>query len=118
MRFNVKRIYEPADEQDGYRVLVDRLWPRGVSKNDAAIDLWLKEAAPSTDLRRWFNHEPEKWDKFRERYAAELDQNRQHLQPLLDAANEGNVTLIYSSRDEKHNQAVALRSYLEKLMAD
>jgi uncharacterized protein YeaO (DUF488 family) len=116
MTIRIKRVYEPAEAQDGYRVLVDRLWPRGVSKQDAAIDLWLKEAAPSTVLRKWFNHVPERWDKFKGRYFAELDENGEHLQPLLKAAKEGNITLVYSSRDQKHNQALALREYLEKLL--
>jgi uncharacterized protein YeaO (DUF488 family) len=116
MTIRVKRIYEPAEDDDGYRVLVDRLWPRGIRKTDARIDLWLKDAAPSTDLRRWFNHEPEKWQGFKTRYFAELDGSRQNMQPLLDAAKTGNVTLVYSSRDEEHNQAVALREYLERLL--
>jgi uncharacterized protein YeaO (DUF488 family) len=118
MPISLKRIYEPIEERDGYRVLVDRLWPRGVSKRDAAIDLWLKETAPSTALRQWFNHESEKWNEFKVRYFTELDDNRQYLQQLLNVAKEGNVTLIYSSREKEHNQAVALREYLEKLMAD
>lgn len=117
MTICLKRIYDPVEERDGYRVLVDRLWPRGAGKQDAAIDLWLKEAAPSTALRQWFNHDPEKWDEFKVRYFAELDNNRRHLQPLLKAASKGNITLIYSSRDKEHNQALALREYLEKLMA-
>jgi uncharacterized protein YeaO (DUF488 family) len=116
MQIKLKRIYEPIGQNDGYRVLVDRLWPRGVSKNHAKIDLWLKETAPSTALRRWFNHDPKKWSEFRARYFAELDTNRQLLQPLLEAANMGNVTLVYASRDEEHNQAVALREYLETLI--
>jgi uncharacterized protein YeaO (DUF488 family) len=117
MTIRIKQIYEHAAAQDGYRVLVDRLWPRGVSKLDAAIDLWLKEAAPSTVLRKWFNHVPERWVKFKVRYFAELDDNRQLLQPLIKAAKEGNITLVYSSRDQEHNQAVALREYIEKLLA-
>jgi uncharacterized protein YeaO (DUF488 family) len=116
MTIRVKRVYEPVAEDDGYRILVDRLWPRGIRKTDAEVDLWLKDAAPSTDLRRWFNHEPEKWKAFKTRYFAELDGNRQKLQPLLDAANAGNLTLVYSSRDEEHNQAIALREYLERLL--
>lgn len=116
MTINLKRIYEPRAERDGYRVLVDRLWPRGVAKKSAAIDLWLKEVAPSTALRRWFNHDAEKWDEFKTRYFTELDDNRQDLQPLLVAAQKGTVTLVYASRDEKHNEAVALRQYLETLM--
>lgn len=117
MTIHLKRIYDPIEDRDGYRVLVDRLWPRGVSKRDAAIDLWLKEAAPSTALRQWFNHESEKWNEFKVGYFAELDDHRPILQQLLKAANEGNVTLIYSSRDKEHNQAVALREYLDKLVA-
>jgi uncharacterized protein YeaO (DUF488 family) len=116
MQIKLKRIYESVGQQDGYRVLVDRLWPRGVSKNRAAIDLWLKETAPSTPLRQWFNHDPEKWSEFKTRYFAELDTNRQLLQPLLEAANMGNVTLVYASRDEVHNQAVALREYIETII--
>jgi uncharacterized protein YeaO (DUF488 family) len=116
MQIKLKRIYEAVGQHDGYRVLVDRLWPRGVSKKDAAIDLWLKETAPSTALRRWFNHDPEKWSEFKARYFAEMDTNRRLLQPLLEAVNVENVTLVYASRDEKHNQAVALREYLETLI--
>jgi uncharacterized protein YeaO (DUF488 family) len=116
MTINLKRIYEPIGEQDGYRVLVDRLWPRGISKKDAAIDLWLKESGPSTALRQWFNHEAAKWEEFKTKYFAELDTKRPYLQPLIDAANAGKLTLIYSSRDMEHNQAVALREYLKTLM--
>ncbi|MBZ0300849.1 MAG: DUF488 domain-containing protein [Anaerolineae bacterium] len=116
MTIALKRIYEPIEEQDGYRVLVDRLWPRGIRKNAAAIDLWLKDIAPSTALRQWFNHDPKKWDDFKARYFVELDDNQEYLQPLLDTIREGNISLIYSSRDEMHNQAVALREYLETLI--
>lgn len=116
MAISLRRIYEPVGERDGYRVLVDRLWPRGISKTNAAIDLWLKEAAPSTPLRHWFNHELEKWAEFKTRYFAELDKSQQVLQPLLDVAKVGNITLVYASRDEQHNQAVALKEYLENLI--
>lgn len=116
MTISLKRIYEPMGEQDGYRVLVDRLWPRGISKKDAAIDLWLKESAPSTALRQWFNHEVAKWETFKVRYFAELNAKRPYLQPLIEAAHAGKLTLIYSSRDMEHNQAVALREYLETLL--
>ncbi len=116
MTIHLKRIYEPIGEQDGYRVLVDRLWPRGIRKKDAAIDLWLKESAPSTALRQWFNHEAAKWEAFKSKYFAELDAKQQYLQPLIDAANAGNLTLVYSSREMEHNQAVALREYLETLL--
>ncbi|HLV33550.1 MAG TPA: DUF488 domain-containing protein [Spirillospora sp.] len=117
MAIAIKRIYEPVSDQDGLRVLVDRLWPRGIRKDTAAIDLWLKDIAPTTALRRWFNHDPEKWDEFKARYFAELDNNRENLQPLLEAVREGNVSLIYASRDEVYNQAVALKEYLENLMS-
>jgi uncharacterized protein YeaO (DUF488 family) len=116
MSISLKRVYEPAGKQDGYRVLVDRLWPRGISQKEARVDLWLKDAAPSTALRRWFNHEPEKWKAFKTRYFAELDDHQDSLQLLLDAAKSGHFTLVYASRDEDHNQAVALREYLERLM--
>ncbi len=105
----IKRIYVPAVQGDGCRILVDRLWPRGVSKAEARIDLWIRDIAPSTALRRWFNHDPAKWEEFCERYRAELREQ----QPLLDAvrqqAKEGPVTLVYSARDERFNQAVALQ---------
>jgi len=110
----IKRIYEPAVKGDGYRILVDRLWPRGVSKAEARIDLWMRDIAPSTALRRWFNHDPAKWEEFCERYRAELREQ----QPLLDTvrrqAKEGPVTLLYSARDERFNQAVALQVLLKQ----
>jgi len=110
----IKRIYEPAVQGDGYRILVDRLWPRGVSKVAAHIDLWMRDIAPSTALRRWFNHDPAKWKEFCERYRIEL---REHL-PLLDAvrqqAKAGLVMLVYSARDERFNQAVVLQSVLKQ----
>ncbi len=110
----IKRIYEPAVKSDGYRILVDRLWPRGVSKAAARIDLWMRDIAPSTALRRWFNHDPAKWEEFCERYRTELREQ----QPLLDAvrqqAKDGPVTLVYSARDERFNQAVALKLVLKQ----
>ena len=115
MQIKVKRIYEAPAQDDGFRVLVDRLWPRGVSKEAAAIDLWLKEAAPSTELRRWFHQARSDWPEFTRRYTAELDANRQALQPLLDAGQQGAVTLLYASRDEAHNHAVLLQAYLETM---
>jgi uncharacterized protein YeaO (DUF488 family) len=108
----VKRVYEPAAPTDGLRVLVDRLWPRGMSRTAVAADLWLKDVAPSTALRRWFAHDPAKWDAFKRRYFAELDANRAALVPLIEAARRGPVTLLFSAADERHNQAVALREYL------
>jgi uncharacterized protein YeaO (DUF488 family) len=96
------------------RFLVERLWPRGIRKENLVLDDWLKEVAPSTDLRRWFNHDPEKWDEFRRRYFAELGQHPKPLQLLLAAARRGRVTLVYSAHDTEHNNAVALKEYLQK----
>jgi uncharacterized protein YeaO (DUF488 family) len=108
----VKRAYEPASREDGARVLVDRVWPRGLRKSDLAIDRWLKDVAPSTELRRWFGHDPERWAEFRRRYAAELAANPDPLSELRSMARKGRLTLVYSARDEHHNQAVVLREYL------
>lgn len=109
----VKRVREPASQQDGKRFLVERLWPRGVKKQDLKMDGWIKEAAPSTDLRKWFNHDPAKWAEFQRRYRAELEHHPEALQPVLDAAANGNVTLLFSSRDPLHNNVVALKAFLE-----
>jgi uncharacterized protein YeaO (DUF488 family) len=108
----VKRAYEVAARSDGKRFLVERLWPRGIKKSDLQIDAWLKDVAPSTELRRWFSHDPAKWQKFRRRYSAELERNPQSWQPIIEAARQKTVTLIYSSHDSEHNNAVALRDYL------
>lgn len=108
----LKRAYAPAQADDGTRVLIDRLWPRGVRKADAAIDLWLKEIAPSTELRQWFGHEPERWTEFRERYAQELQGHPELLEQLLALARKGPVTLVYAARDEQHNDAVVLRAIM------
>lgn len=113
-KLEVKRIYEPSESSDGYRVLVDRVWPRGLSKQNADIDLWLKDVAPSTELRQWFGHQPRRWDAFRRRYFDELDEMPETLAVIQDKLRKGNVTLVYSARDEAHNQAVALREYLLK----
>ena len=112
MAIAIKRIYEPATPGDGYRVLVDRLWPRGVSKATAAVDLWLRDVAPSTALRTWFNHDPDKWTEFRARYQAELRRNGGALEPLVTKAKQVRVTLVYSARDDHHNQAVVLKAFL------
>lgn len=109
-----KRAYEKKSRQDGLRILVERLWPRGLKKEDAAIDLWLKGLAPSTRLRKWFAHDPQKWDEFRRRYWAELDGNPDLLALLKHRAGEGNVTLVYAARDREHNSAVALKERLER----
>ncbi len=110
--FRVKRIYAPPAPEDGARVLVDRLWPRGISKAHAALGLWARDVAPSTGLRRWFNHDPALWAEFRRRYRAELRANDAALAPLRTLARQGPVTLLYAARDEDHNEAVVLRDYL------
>lgn len=114
MAIRIKRIYEPAEQKDGFRVLVDRLWPRGVSKENARIDLWLRDAAPSSALRIWFGHDPARWTEFRVRYHAELRKNSEALAPVVARAQKGTLTLLYSARDERFNQAVALKAYLDK----
>lgn len=108
----LKRAYEPAGESDGLRILVDRLWPRGVSKARARFDRWMKDIAPSAELRTWFGHDPARWEAFRNRYRAELDGHREEIRDLRRLARSGPVTLIYSARDERHNDAVVLRSVL------
>lgn len=110
----LKRAYEPWARVDGRRFLVERLWPRGISKEKLRVEEWLKEVAPSTELRQWFSHDPVKWAEFRRRYRRELDAKPEAWQPILSAARRGRVTLIYSSHDIEHNNAVALRDYLEK----
>jgi uncharacterized protein YeaO (DUF488 family) len=107
-----KRVYETPDPDDGCRVLVDRVWPRGLSKEKVRADEWLKEAAPSGELRRWFGHDPQKWPEFRRRYGEELDDQPDAVARLLRYAEAGTLTLLYSARDRDHNQAVALRDYL------
>lgn len=108
---NVKRAYEDATKGDGKRVLVDRIWPRGVSKEEAAIDWWAKEVAPSTELRKWFGHDPQRYDEFARRYRQELKGNQQ-LQQLKEMVAAGDVTLVYSAKDEQHNQARVLQQIL------
>lgn len=113
MGIAIKRIYEDAHAGDGMRVLVDRMWPRGVRKDAAALDAWLRELAPSSALRRWFAHDPARWEGFRHRYAAELDRLAEHWQPLAARAQRHRVTLLYAARDEEHNNALALKIYLD-----
>ena len=112
MRITIKRVYEPAADGDGRRILVDRLWPRGLTKEKAAVDLWLKEIAPSAEVRKWFGHDPEKWSEFQRRYGAELDANEEAVQALKQAIGKGPATLLYGAHDERHNQAVVLRDWL------
>ena len=110
-----KRIYESPAEEDGFRILVDRLWPRGVQKEKAKIDLWLKEIAPSDDLRKWFAHDPQKWEEFKKKYAKELATKQGLLNEIRQIEKEkGTVTFLYSARDTEHNNAVALKIILEK----
>lgn len=108
----LKRVYEPSASADGARFLVERLWPRGVKKSSLEIKAWLKDAAPSADLRKWFHHDPARWNEFRRRYFAELQENPASWLPMLKAARRGDVTLIYSSHDPEHNNAVALKEFL------
>ena len=109
----VKRVYEPPEPGDGMRFLVERLWPRGVRKDALELDAWLKDVAPSDALRRWFGHDPARWDEFRTRYASELDARPEAWREILSAADSGTVTLLFSARDTLHNNAVALKAYLE-----
>lgn len=110
----LKRAYDPVSPTDGIRFLVERLWPRGVSKATLRIDAWLKEVGPSTALRKWFNHDPKKWEAFRRRYFRELGSQPELWQPIASAARRGRVTLVYSSHDTQHNNAVALQEFLGK----
>jgi uncharacterized protein YeaO (DUF488 family) len=110
----VKRAYEPPEPGDGTRILVERLWPRGVRKEALALNSWLKEVAPSYELRRWFGHDPARWEEFKRRYAAELSAQPDAWQAILRAADRGIVTLVFSARDVVHNNAVALKSFLER----
>ena len=115
----LKRAYEPAAPSDGQRVLVDRLWPRGVSKEKAAIDLWLKAIAPSTALHQWFGHDPDLWAEFQRRYRAELDANGEVVGQLKEVIQAGRTTLVYGARDQAHNDAVVLADYMaEAISAD
>lgn len=109
----VKRVYEPVKKQDGTRIFIERLWPRGIKKEDAAIDLWLKDLAPSADLRKWFSHDPKKWESFKKRYWKELRRNKTAVTTLRERLEKGTVTLVFASRDEQHNVAVALKEFIE-----
>jgi uncharacterized protein YeaO (DUF488 family) len=109
----LKRAYDPVSPSDGRRFLVERLWPRGLSKEKLRLDAWLKEVGPSTQLRKWFSHDALKWRQFRARYFRELDSQPESWRPIVSAVRRGTVTLVYSSHDEEHNNAVALREYLQ-----
>lgn len=114
MQVNIKRVYDAPDKSDGYRVLVDRVWPRGMTKEKADVDMWLKEIAPSTALRKWFGHDPGKWAEFKKRYKQELNKNEEFVQELKEQAKGKKVTLVYSAKDEAHNQAVVLKEWLAR----
>ncbi len=115
VQVQLKRIYEPPQKSDGYRVLVDRVWPRGMTKDKAALDLWAKDVAPSTDLRKWFGHDPAKWTEFQARYRAELKDRLPALRELIAKAGHGPLTLLYGAKDEEHNQAVVLHEFMRTL---
>jgi uncharacterized protein YeaO (DUF488 family) len=113
MTMVIKRVYEARGDADGFRILVDRLWPRGVRKDEAEVDLWLREIAPSDELRKWFGHDPTKWLEFRRRYFAELEAKADLVAQVRDRARTGVVTLLFGAKDEEHNQAAALRDYVQ-----
>ncbi len=112
----IQRVYDPPSAGDGKRILIDRLWPRGLRKDDAKIDAWIKEAGPGTELRKWFNHDPEKWKGFKQRFFAELDAKPDVVSEIVGLARKGTVTLLFGSKEERFNNAVALKEYLEARM--
>jgi uncharacterized protein YeaO (DUF488 family) len=114
MKIKLKRVYEEPEKLDGTRILVDRLWPRGLTKEKAHIDLWLKEVAPSTELRKWFAHDPAKWPEFKTRYRAELQRNKEQVELLKQAVTRDPTTLLYGARDTEHNEAVVLQELLSR----
>jgi uncharacterized protein YeaO (DUF488 family) len=114
MKIKIRRVYDEAKKEDGKRILVDRLWPRGLTKARAKVDLWLKEIAPSVALRKWFGHEPSKWGDFKRRYSAELERNRDQVALLKREIAAGKVTLVYGAKDQEHNAAVVLKELLER----
>ncbi|HEY9746341.1 MAG TPA: DUF488 domain-containing protein [Oculatellaceae cyanobacterium] len=113
LSIKLKRAYEPPSPSDGKRILVERLWPRGISKEAAALDLWMKEISPSTELRKWYNHQPERWEDFQEKYRAELSSKPDLVQELLHTCQQGPVTFVFAAHDEKRNSAVVLKDFLE-----
>ena len=112
MKMKLKRVYEKPSKDDGRRILVDRLWPRGLTKEKANVDLWLKEIAPSTSLRKWFDHDPGKWKEFQKRYQQELNNNKEQVALLKEQLKKGAVTLVYGAKDEEHNEALVLKEWL------
>lgn len=117
MNIQVKRVYDKPRPEDGFRILVDRLWPRGLSKENAKIDLWLKAVAPSSELRNWYQHDPQKWPEFRTRYFAELDNNTEAVKELITHLKERNVVFLYGAKELRFNNAVALKEYMESKLA-
>jgi len=109
---NLKRAYDPPSPEDGVRILIDRLWPRGVSKKDAALDHWMKDLAPSAELRKWFHHDPTRWSEFVQRYSSEVEANKPLLDELRSMAQKGQITLVYSARNEQQNNATALKDFI------
>ena len=114
MKIKIKRVYEKPDKEDGKRILVDRLWPRGLTKEKASVDLWLKDIAPSTELRKWFGHDPDKWAAFRKRYHKELKENKEQVSLLKEQMKKGIVTLVYGAKDEEHNEALVLKELFSR----
>ncbi len=111
-----KRVYDPPSRHDGTRILIDRLWPRGLKKENARIDEWIKEIGPSTELRKWFSHDPKKWEEFKKRFFKELLKNQELVEGVIARAKKGTVTLLFGSREERYNNAVALKEYIEARM--
>ena len=111
---NIKRVYDDKSDDDGYRVFIDRLWPRGVKKEDAHFEEWLKDLAPTTELRKWFDHDPERFDEFRKRYKKELQDHKEELEKLRNKANSEKITLLYAAKDEEMNNAVVMKEVLEE----
>ena len=118
MPIKLKRVYEKPEVSDGKRVLVERLWPRGLSKEKAQVDLWIKDAAPSTELRKWFNHEASKWEQFKSRYFKELDSKTEVLEPIIQMLGKDRISFVYASKEETHNNSAALREYLGMIHKD
>lgn len=114
MKLKIKRVYEDPEDSDGFRILVDRIWPRGLAKETAGIDLWLKEIAPSTELRKWFGHDPKKWDDFKKKYEEEMDEKQEELSIIKQQIKKGSVTLVYGAKDELHNQAEVIFEKLKR----
>ena len=118
IRIRVKRIYEPPSPQDGFRILVDRLWPRGMCKEKAKVDLWLRDMAPSNELRKWYGHDPDKWTEFKKKYLGEIGEKKEEFELLRKKARQGTVTFLFSSKEEKLNNAAALKEFVERGRGD